>query len=482
MTENELDNIFKSKLSGNIHPYNEASWQKAESAIDEASVNDAQLDLLFKDKLASNNHPYNPGSWVKMEKLIESSAGLTVKQKLISTLAVAASLLAILSVTFFYANKNNDKSQLVEHEQHAENSEENNGVNEAGMKTDLLNLEKAEIALKNKPENTDKSEKNRKNKAKNNQVKNVKSSKKAERKAANSSEKNQEKKEKNQKKAKKKSKTYFEDNLSVIPGKKAPNNTFIFDEDEAEIRTEFNSEINEEADYVELLDLKEFEVSSKSEIANKYLEISKSRKWYIELNAGINLARPYNNGTSNNIDLSPQHLVGISLNRNFNNKFNLETGLLYFSRLAQNTQLDFTQLRYSFGYEEVNTNINPVSIHYLGIPLIINYSIGSRNYVGLGVQAAYLMNSFSNIEVSQSQSLQQSQKANAKEWGYLGGFNRFDAAVMLNYHHLITDRIKVGLSANYGLIDVTKNGVHKNNFDDRNLQMMVRMRYRVFDF
>ena len=77
----------------------------------------------------------------------------------------------------------------------------------------------------------------------------------------------------------------------------------------------------------------------------------------------------------------------------------------------------------------------------------------------------------------------------SNQWGYSSGFNKYDFGLTLGYKIAIKNSLKLGVRANYGLQDITKNATFfttvtgtDTNTIDKNLQFRLMLSYDFFKF
>ena len=89
MTEKELHKLFADKLKGDSFPFNEKAWDSMEQMLDpQEPLSEMEYSKLFKDKLSAASFAYNPANWDEMElKLNEAQGAMSQEemQKLFQT-------------------------------------------------------------------------------------------------------------------------------------------------------------------------------------------------------------------------------------------------------------------------------------------------------------------------------------------------------------------------------------------------------------
>ncbi len=175
--------------------------------------------------------------------------------------------------------------------------------------------------------------------------------------------------------------------------------------------------------------------------------------------------------------------------------FNLAAGIHYQSQAAQKVLLSFgfqyrrtghlssythssKTARYSFGEESEVTEITPVKLHYLGLPLRISYEINGRQQLGAGYGLYYLFDVESEVTTySTKMGARQNQKIYSTR-GYTDGFTMFDSQLSLFYRHQFAARFVLHAEFYLGLSDVKNNGFFAAPHNERNQGARLMLSYK----
>ncbi|MBP7808286.1 MAG: hypothetical protein KA163_03240 [Bacteroidia bacterium] len=178
-------------------------------------------------------------------------------------------------------------------------------------------------------------------------------------------------------------------------------------------------------------------------------------------------------------------LAGINFQHYFSNTISAQIGAQYstISNLT-NTSHTISTVKYDFGMEQDVTAIKYQKLHYLVAPIKVVFNVGDKNFIGVGCNVGYLLNSDSKKENYKTNSNDPNATKNGltstKESGYVQGFNPFDIQVSASYRR----KLYKGLSANaefiYGLTDTKNNDFFKSNNFDRTVGFKLTLCYDLF--
>ncbi len=141
-----------------------------------------------------------------------------------------------------------------------------------------------------------------------------------------------------------------------------------------------------------------------------------------------------------------------------------------------------SEKEYGFGSKNIYTRVTSNQLYYIAIPLKLNYAINSWNSIGLGVNAAYLVNAENTIE--KYYLLDNEEKSIGSSTSHTKGIykqtNMTNIMLSANYKTQLTNRIGFNLEFNYGLTDIFKN---TDNIKTAEKPMGVRLSltYTLFD-
>jgi chemotaxis protein histidine kinase CheA len=202
------------------------------------------------------------------------------------------------------------------------------------------------------------------------------------------------------------------------------------------------------------------------------------------MEAGATYLLGWNNGGNNEAG-GFNLLAGVNFQHYFSNTISAQIGVQYstISNLT-NTSHTISTVKYDFGMEQDITAIKYQKLHYLVAPVKVVFNAGDKNFIGVGCNVGYLLNSDSKKENYKTNSNDPNATKNGltstKESGYVQGFNPFDIQVSASYRR----KLYKGLSANaefiYGLTDTKNNSFFKSNNFDRTVGFKLTLCYDLF--
>jgi len=137
---------------------------------------------------------------------------------------------------------------------------------------------------------------------------------------------------------------------------------------------------------------------------------------------------------------------------------------------------------YGFGSKNIYTRVSSNQLYYVAIPLKLNYSINSSNVIGLGFNAAYLVNAENTIEKyylldNEEKSISSSTSYNK---GIYKGTRMTNLMLSAHYKTQIGNRIGLNLEFNYGLTDLFNN-TDLVKTEEKPMGARVSLTYTLFD-
>jgi hypothetical protein len=175
-------------------------------------------------------------------------------------------------------------------------------------------------------------------------------------------------------------------------------------------------------------------------------------------------------------------VLGIGLTHLFNAKWSIYTGVQY-GAVAQLTasQKTFTTSISDFGTTHIDSTIATQWIHYLVVPLFLQYGFDDKTEIGLGGSIAYLLNTTSNVIVNQYSDFKSVQPINKTSGGYTQGFNPWDASVALAYRRKISGKFHISAEMHYGLLDIKDNAFFSQQTFERSTGIKLLLSYNLFN-
>jgi hypothetical protein len=213
-----------------------------------------------------------------------------------------------------------------------------------------------------------------------------------------------------------------------------------------------------------------------------YKNTNTPKKHYLAIEAGAN----YLLGWDANKGKDGQGLnwyAGFNYGRYLSKKINVSIGVQAYN--IANIKQPFyliSEKEYGFGSSLVYTRVTTSQLYYVAIPFVVNYAINSSNTVGLGVNAAYLLNAKSNV--GKYYLLDNEEKTLSE--GSSNGMAIYKGTSMTNlmlsahYNTQLSKRVGLNLEFNYGLTDIFENET-ANNTKETPVGIRLGLNYTLFD-
>lgn len=156
--------------------------------------------------------------------------------------------------------------------------------------------------------------------------------------------------------------------------------------------------------------------------------------------------------------------------------FAFELGLSYFSIGGIVHAAAFDQQEAGFGLTTTRTTIQTETLHFAQIPALIHYNPGRRVSVNAGVGISYLVNSLSEVVVSQFDHQNTDELDRFESWGYLGGYKTLNASLHFGAEYQVLPKLWLGAQYQYGLTRITKASIYGVNKQDRNSRLRITLK------
>ncbi len=161
------------------------------------------------------------------------------------------------------------------------------------------------------------------------------------------------------------------------------------------------------------------------------------------------------------------------LNFSFGLQYNNINGLDYSSKTSKIT-------RYGIGKYNKVTVITPYKLHFMTIPVKLNYALNNKNVIGLGYNVAYLLNVDSKVETYTQRLTNVEDYTAYKTAGYTEGFELFNSQIVIFYRRNLYKEIWLNAEFAYGLTDLKDNTFFNANVFERNTGLKLSLVYSIF--
>jgi hypothetical protein len=196
--------------------------------------------------------------------------------------------------------------------------------------------------------------------------------------------------------------------------------------------------------------------------------------------AGTNYSRLIEAGGSNYINTP---YLGLQYQYQLNQKWQLNAGLGYSYVNANGLEKQYSKEQYSFGLTTETTTINTDRLHYIELPVLARYKAFNNISIVGGANVSYLLNTNSTIDRTRSTTLGGKQvPSQTKESLYKKGLSPFDIQLQLGIEYKINNNLHIGLLANSGLFDVSRNNYYNTSVFNRNSRLQLYIKYDFIRF
>lgn len=204
------------------------------------------------------------------------------------------------------------------------------------------------------------------------------------------------------------------------------------------------------------------------------------KKHSIGVVGGINFSKGFASGSqADNFGVNPYG--GAFYQYYFSTRWSLYTALQYQVRNSIGTSKVISTTSYNFGKEQNTLSVHNRDLHYVEMPVLVNYRVGSAFHLIGGASMAYVVDGSSEIEHTFSSEFESWSKSE-NSFGHLDGINRFDVALQAGVEYELSQKLAVGGLVHYGLMNVLDNTYFNKNISDQNLMFRVSAKYHLFRF
>jgi hypothetical protein len=174
-------------------------------------------------------------------------------------------------------------------------------------------------------------------------------------------------------------------------------------------------------------------------------------------------------------------VVGFNYYNYLTDKLAVSFGAQYTSVSHLNyTSVTSQTIRYNLGEENAVTVITPQKVHYLAIPVKLNYMINTSNAIGIGCNVAYMLTVDSKEETYTERLNRRDDYKSFKTSDYTEGFAAFDTQLSLFYRRKIYKNLSVNAEIIYGLTDIKNNSFFNSSVVERNKGIKLTLHYNLF--
>lgn len=190
--------------------------------------------------------------------------------------------------------------------------------------------------------------------------------------------------------------------------------------------------------------------------------------------AGLGVGPAYNG-----LSASSGWLVGVNYEYRFSYLWSVNAALTYNSKTSLGISHKTDSTFISFAKENIITESKHTRLDYFELPLQVNYTFLPRHQIGIGVYTAAVFNVVTETDRT-SFTVKGTEKINFTSQGRSDNFNTFDFGITGSYGFQFSPSINFGAQFKYGFTDVTVNSSLELNGDDRNISGRLILKYRLF--
>lgn len=194
----------------------------------------------------------------------------------------------------------------------------------------------------------------------------------------------------------------------------------------------------------------------------------------LSLVGGIGLNPSFNNSGS-----SADWLIGLNYEYRFSFFWSVNVGLNYNARTSPGIKHSSDSTFLSFGRELVITEVENTRLDYVELPIQITHTISPRHQLGLGMYASALFNIVTQTDRT-SITVKETVTHQTKTMGLSDNFRTFDYGLTGSYNYQYNPALSLGLQFKYGLSDITVNNTPELSGFHRNVSTRLILRYRLF--
>jgi len=202
-----------------------------------------------------------------------------------------------------------------------------------------------------------------------------------------------------------------------------------------------------------------------------------SKKIIVSVEAGTNFCMGWSyNGTMEGRGFDP--VAGLGLSYILSPTWLLHTGI-YYNGIGHLNSSTYTSphINYDFGYNSADTSITTKWLHYITVPLQLEYTLNEKSHIGFGGTVSYLITSSGTMTTDTQVGSVISNRKDVTQTGYSKWFNTLNASVMAMYGRKISGKFSASLAAYFGLIDLKDNSFFNTQKFERDMGIRVLLSY-----
>lgn len=171
--------------------------------------------------------------------------------------------------------------------------------------------------------------------------------------------------------------------------------------------------------------------------------------------------------------------IGLGVRHRFNQKWSMVTELNYMQKNQPGIASHTDSIVYGFGMEEIHSTLEVTKIQSLELPLLLEFA-ANRHQLGFGVYAAYIFSTTSDLSRAKISFKGEETAEKTELVGDSPLVNNLDFGLRMSYYYQVNPMLSIGASSSLGLIDVTNDSSMQNEEFNRNIDLRLGVKYRIF--
>ncbi len=169
---------------------------------------------------------------------------------------------------------------------------------------------------------------------------------------------------------------------------------------------------------------------------------------------------------------------GIGYSRKLTPKLNLFIGTYYapVSHLKASKKI-VTDYDFVFGERIEITEISPLTLNYVQVPLSLQYLLTSNHALSFGYAFNYLLDVRSKVEKYTEELHTTFDKQSFKTFGYTDGFAKLNSSLLFGYRFKISKNLWINNQLIFGLTELRQDDFLKNEHKEKSRGIIVSLNY-----
>ncbi|MEO0898562.1 MAG: hypothetical protein AAFY71_19270 [Bacteroidota bacterium] len=193
------------------------------------------------------------------------------------------------------------------------------------------------------------------------------------------------------------------------------------------------------------------------------------RKHHLGIDVGMSLSPDWSNTQSATKAFSLGPLIGLRYEYELKAGLRLVSGLRYSSRAGLNSDMTYISTDFSFGFQREKIVQSPRRMHFLEVPLLLDWHMGGRHYAQFGGQLNALIDVSGKEQKFMETESGEVLLSEENLWGLRRGFQRLHPSLNLAYGYYLGEGLRIGLQAQWSPTNLTNSEFFGAESLNRNL-------------